>query len=222
MPPKRSTQKGIYVYCVIKSEHVDFGPIGFGNSDVRTIEYRDLCPVVSEAELKEYDVDEKDVETHRRVVRRVLEEHDVLPVAYGMVFKGRKNLAVAMSAGYAAMRKAWPVVEGRVELGVKVIKPRNADMNGRDEEIRREIVGCLSAASVDFKNLDLFSDRLLLNTAFLVERSRIDEFSERVSAIIEEHGDLKTNYSGPWPPYNFVDIHILGKSRNGFRQPRIN
>ncbi|MDH7596332.1 MAG: GvpL/GvpF family gas vesicle protein [Methanothrix sp.] len=217
MPPKRDTQRGLYVYCVIRSENADFGPIGFGNSDVHTIEYRDLCPVVSEAELKEYGVEEKDVEIHRRVVRRVMEEHDVLPVAYGMVFKGRKNLAVAMSAGYAAMKKAWPVVEGRVELGVKVIKPKNVDLNGRDEEIRRDIVERLSTVSVDFKNLDLFSDRLILNTAFLVERSRIDNFSERVSAIIEEHSDLRTNYSGPWPPYNFVDIHILGKSRKGFR-----
>lgn len=207
---------------MIRSEDADFGPIGFGNSDVHTIEYRDMYPVVSEAVLREYDVDERDVEIHRRVVGRVMEEHDVLPVAYGMVFKGRKNLAVAMSAGYAAMKKAWPVVEGRVELGVKAIRPKDADANGRDEEIRREIVECLSAASVDFKNLDLFSDRLLLNTAFLVERSRIDEFSERVSAVIEEHSDLRTSYSGPWPPYNFVDIHILGKGRKGFRQARRN
>lgn len=220
MPPKKNAQKGLYVYCVIRSEDAEFGPIGFGGSEVHTIEYRDLCPVVSEADLKEYDVDEKDVETHRRVVRRVMEEHDVLPVAYGMVFKGRKNLAVAMSAGYAAMKKAWPVVEGRVELGVKVIKPKDA--NGQYEEMRREIVECLSAASVDFKNLPLFSDRLLLNTAFLVERSRIEEFSRRVSAFIEEQSDLRINYSGPWPPYNFVDIHILGKGRKGFRQARIN
>jgi hypothetical protein len=204
---------------VIRSEDADFGPIGFGNSEVHTIEYRDLYPVVSEAVLREYDVDERDVEIHRRVVRRVMEEHDVLPVAYGMVFKGRKNLAVAMSAGYAAMKKAWPVVEGKVELGVKVIRPKNA--NGQYDELKREIVECLSASSVDFKNLDLFSDRLLLNTAFLVERSRIDEFSKRVSAVIEEHSDLRTSYSGPWPPYNFVDIHILGKGRKGFRQARI-
>jgi len=149
---------------VIRSEDADFGPIGFGNSEVHTIEYRDLYPVVSEAVLREYDVDERDVEIHRRVVRRVMEEHDVLPVAYGMVFKGRKNLAVAMSAGYAAMKKAWPVVEGKVELGVKVIRPKNA--NGQYDELKREIVECLSASSVDFKNLDLFSDRLLLNTAF--------------------------------------------------------
>ncbi|MGD9911993.1 MULTISPECIES: GvpL/GvpF family gas vesicle protein [Methanothrix] len=219
MPAKRSAQKGLYVYCVIRSEDADFGPIGFGNSEVHTIEYRDLYPVVSEAVLREYDVDERDVEIHRRVVRRVMEEHDVLPVAYGMVFKGRKNLAVAMSAGYAAMKKAWPVVEGKVELGVKVIRPKNA--NGQYDELKREIVECLSASSVDFKNLDLFSDRLLLNTAFLVERSRIDEFSKRVSAVIEEHSDLRTSYSGPWPPYNFVDIHILGKGRKGFRQARI-
>ncbi|ABK13857.1 MAG: GvpL/GvpF family gas vesicle protein [Methanothrix sp.] len=204
---------------MIRSEDADFGPIGFGNSEVHTIEYRDLYPVVSEAVLREYDVDERDVEIHRRVVRRVMEEHDVLPVAYGMVFKGRKNLAVAMSAGYAAMKKAWPVVEGKVELGVKVIRPKNA--NGQYDELKREIVECLSASSVDFKNLDLFSDRLLLNTAFLVERSRIDEFSKRVSAVIEEHSDLRTSYSGPWPPYNFVDIHILGKGRKGFRQARI-
>lgn len=201
---------------MIRSPRAEFGPIGFGGSNVHTLEYRDLRPVVSEADLREYAVDESDVEVHRRVVKRVMEEHDVLPVAYGMIFKSKKNLTVAMSAGYTAMKKAWPVVEGKVELGVKVFRPKGVELNGRAEEIRRDIIQRLTAVSVDFKDLKLFSDRLLLNTAFLVERSRIDEFSEHVGSAIAEH-DLKTSYSGPWPPYNFVDIHILGKKRRGFR-----
>ncbi len=217
MAPAKSKQKGLYVYCIIKQQDADFGPIGFGGSDVYTMDYKDFSPVVSTAELKEYGVDEKDVEVHRRVVRRILEEHDVLPVAYGMVFKGRKNLVVAMSAGYAAMKKAWHVIEGKVELGVKVIRPKGFEINGQEEEIKRYMTENLVAISADFKNLNLFSDRLLLNTAFLVERSKIDDFSERVGALGEAHKDLKINYSGPWPPYNFVDIHILGSKRKGMR-----
>jgi hypothetical protein len=69
----------------------------------------------------------------------------------------------------------------------------------------------------DSKELKLFSDRLILNSAYLVNRDGIGEFSDKVSLLAARYGEAKVQYSGPWPAYNFVDIHILGKKRKGFR-----
>jgi Gas vesicle synthesis protein GvpL/GvpF len=45
-----------------------------------------------------------------------------------------------------------------------------------------------------------------VNAAFLVERSRIDEFSEAVGRLTEEVGDrLRLRYLGPLPPYSFTE-----------------
>ena len=211
---------GKYVYCVIKApeEKKSFGNLGFGGQEVYTFEYKDITPVISDAVFREYAVNEEEVETHRKVVERVMTEYSVLPVAYGMIFKNRKLLTIAMGAGYAAMKKAFEAVDNKVELGIKIFLPKGVeDWNGKRSECRSEFLENLRGISVDSKELKLFSDRLILNVAFLVDKAKILEFSERVGEISSGYGEVKVQYSGPWPAYNFVDIYILGKQRKGFR-----
>ena len=209
-----------YVYCIIKSpgERKSFGNIGFGGEEVYTIEYRDYAPVVSSAPMKKYEVNEEEVELHRTVEGQVMKEHSVIPVAYGMVFKSRKLINVAVKAGYTAIKKSMKTVDNKVELGVKVIQPKNMpDWNGEVEECRLDFMEGLKGIAADSKELNLFSDRLVLNAAFLVDRANMDEFSDEVERLGNRYEYLKTRYSGPWSPYNFVDIHILSKRRGGFR-----
>ncbi len=212
---------GKYVYCVIQypRERKSFGSIGFDAKEVYTLDHKDLAPVVSDVAFKDYAVDEREVEVHRRVAEQVMKDYNVIPVAYGMVFKSKKLLQIAMSAGYQAMRKALDVVEGKVELGIKVFLPKeleNWDFAKR-QDCSSDFLQNLLALSSDWKNLKLFSDRLILNSAFLVDKSAIEEFSEQVSKLTTKYEGLKVQYSGPWPAYNFVDIHILGSKRRGFR-----
>ena len=212
--------EGRYVYCIIKSpgERKSFGNIGFGGEEVYTIEYRDYAPVVSSAPMKKYEVNEEEVELHRTVEGQVMKEHSVIPVAYGMVFKSRKLINVAVKAGYTAIKKAMKTIDNKVELGVKVIQPKNMpDWNGEVEECRLDFMEGLKGIAADSKELNLFSDRLVLNAAFLVDRANMDEFSDEVERLGNRYEYLKTRYSGPWSPYNFVDIHILSKRRGGFR-----
>jgi len=108
-------------------------------------------------------------------------------------------------------------VEGKIELGIKVLQAEGVDLNGSEENCRKDILSSLEGAASNSKILKLFSDRLVLNAAFLVERSRMDEFSGAVDQTMEQYAPLKVQYSGPWAAYNFVDIHILGKRRGGFR-----
>ncbi|NPV63352.1 MAG: GvpL/GvpF family gas vesicle protein [Methanotrichaceae archaeon] len=212
--------KGKYVYCIIGSpgERKTFDISGFMGSEVYALLYRDVSPVVSDVPFREYAVNEEEVEGHRRVVEEVMKDHSVLPVAYGMSFKNRKLLQIAMAAGYPAMQKAFSTVDGKVELGVKVFLPRSADWNDeRKRCCRDDFLSNLQNAAADHKELKLFSDRLILNDAYLVKKNRIDEFSQLVSQLSSRYDDARVQYSGPWPAYNFVDIHILGKKRKGFR-----
>jgi hypothetical protein len=204
---------------VIKTpDEKGFGNLGFDGQEVHTFEYKDLMPVISDAAFREYAVNETEVETHRKVVERVMSEYSVLPVAYGMIFKNRKLLTIAMGAGYAAMKKAFEVVDNKVELGIKIFLPKGVEgWDSKRSECRSEFLENLRDISVDSKELKLFSDRLILNVAFLVDKAKILEFSERVGEISSGYGEVKVQYSGPWPAYNFVDIYILGKKRKGFR-----
>jgi hypothetical protein len=212
-------ESGRYVYCVIRSqgEKKSFGSIGFGGEEVYTLEYKDFSPVVSNAPVKKYEVSEEEVELHRKVVERVMKEYTVLPVAYGMVFKNKKLLLVAMSAGYKAMRKAMKEIDNKVELGVKVFLPKEASQHDGKEKCRSDFLETLQKIAVQSKELKLFSERLALNASFLVDRDKMDKFSNEVERLGNRYANLKTQYSGPWAPYNFVDIQILSKRRGGFR-----
>ncbi|MGA9099077.1 MAG: GvpL/GvpF family gas vesicle protein [Methanotrichaceae archaeon] len=214
-------ERGWYVYCVINSpaEKISFGKLGFEGEEVYTMDYRSLSPVISDVAFREYAVSEEDVEVHKRVLGHVMQEYSVLPVAYGMAFKNRRLLQLAMSAGYTAMKKAFTVIDGKVELGIKVILPKDAEGwdEARRRDFRSDFILSLKDCAADSKELKLFSDRMILNSAFLVERSGVERFSEQVGELSSRYGELMVQYSGPWPAYNFVDIHILGRKRKGFR-----
>ena len=211
---------GKYVYCIIKcpEDKKSFGNIGFGGEEVYTQEYRDFAPVISDAPMKEYEINEIEIETHRKVVEKIMEEYSVIPVSYGMIFKNKKLLSISMKAGYKAMKKAMKTIENKAELGIKVILPKGAtELNGQMEQLKSDFIDSLDEIAVDTKQLKIFSDRLLLNASFLVDMNKIDNFSDQVSQFVVKYDTLKIQYSGPWPPYNFVDIHILGKKQRGFR-----
>lgn len=211
---------GKYIYCIIKSpgEKKSFGNIGFDGEEVYTMEYRNFAPVVSNSPIKDYEPIEEDVEIHKKVIEDVMKEHSVIPAAYGMAFKNKKVVMVAMSAGYKAMKKFMKIVDNRVELGVKILLPKDMPiLNEKMDECKLDYIENLNKIAADSKELKLFSKRLVLNESFLVDRDKIDEFSNEVEQLRDKYGYLNTQYSGPWPPYNFVDIHILSKQRGGFR-----
>lgn len=52
-------------------------------------------------------------------------------------------------------------------------------------------------------------DRMILNAAFLVDRAQEQAFDERVKETNRKYEEVLTfKYSGPWPPYNFVNIKL--------------
>jgi len=209
-------EAGKYVYCIIKAdgERKSFGSIGFGGEEVYTIGYKDFAAVVSDSPVEEYEAAEKEVEIHKRVAEQMMKDYSVLPVAYGMVFRNKKILLLTMSKARKAMRKAMKAVDNKVELGIKIILPKEAaEWDGKQCE--SDFSG-LKKIAAESKKLKLFSERLALNASFLVDRGKIEEFSRAVGELKDKYESLKVQYSGPWPPYNFVDIHILGK-RRGFR-----
>jgi len=49
---------------------------------------------------------------------------------------------------------------------------------------------------------------MILNAAFLVSRDREADFDARVKEIAARSPNLTFRYTGPWPPYNFVNIRL--------------
>jgi len=73
----------------------------------------------------------------------------------------------------------------------------------------RDIHESLKPAAVASRSNKPIGDRMILNAAFLVERDQEASFDERVKEVSQKYEEiLSFRYTGPWPPYNFVNIKL--------------
>ncbi len=67
----------------------------------------------------------------------------------------------------------------------------------------------LMDVAVASRSNKVIGDRMILNAAFLVERAAEKGFDEKVKEVSRRYEDVLTfKYTGPWPPYNFVNIKL--------------
>jgi hypothetical protein len=51
-------------------------------------------------------------------------------------------------------------------------------------------------------------DKMIMNAAFLISRDQESAFDAKVKLIASQFDKLTFKYTGPWPPYNFVNIRL--------------
>jgi hypothetical protein len=84
----------------------------------------------------------------------------------------------------------------------------DAALQARSERYVAEIFDTLRDVSVASRSNKPIGDRMIMNAAFLVARDAEDHFDARVKAIGQRYDKLTFKYTGPWPPYNFVNIRL--------------
>jgi hypothetical protein len=84
----------------------------------------------------------------------------------------------------------------------------DAALQARSERYVAEIFDKLRDVSVASRSNKPIGDKMILNAAFLVSREREGAFDQRVKEIGARYDKLTFKYTGPWPPYNFVNIRL--------------
>jgi hypothetical protein len=84
----------------------------------------------------------------------------------------------------------------------------DAALQAKSERYVREIFDRLRDVSVAARANKPIGDRMILNAAFLVSRDTEEAFDQRVKDLGATHDKLTFKYTGPWPPYNFVNIRL--------------
>jgi hypothetical protein len=212
---------GKYFYGIVSCGERRLGWAGIDDKEVYTIPFRDVAAIVSDASSLVYDVNERNVRRHEDTLRKLMETYTVVPAEFGTVFYNAQILRNAMERAYGAARECLRVLEGTVELGVKVLLEKGVSIDkGCMKSLHDEIAETLKRKAVQSVSGELFSERLLLNESFLVKRAAMDDFSEEVTRLAEKYPMLKFMYSGPWPPHNFVHMHI-GKKDIAIRRGEV-
>jgi hypothetical protein len=93
----------------------------------------------------------------------------------------------------------------RVQLGRLIERA----MSDKAESYIRAIYDHLRDCAIASRHNKPIGDKMILNAAFLVESARTEEFDHKVSEIARRfEGKLRFSCTGPWPPYNFVNIRL--------------
>ena len=203
-------KEGRYVYCIIPWEGsqstLSFGDMGIeGSSDVYAIPCGDIAAIVSNAPFKEYVLTEENVRTHNQVITLVMEKHPVVPIAFGMVFKNEEVLKGVLGRLRGDLKNVLKEVEGKVELGVKVILPKGAEF---DEDAFASEIKVLRGLASKSKLGKRFSQRLILNAFYLVAKEQMEAFLGAAKALEEKFKQLRIQCTGPWPPFNFATVRV--------------
>ena len=92
----------------------------------------------------------------------------------------------------------------RLTLGTKVAE----ELGKREEKIASDIFARLAGISADAKRNKNLSDEMVLNAAFLVDKTKERDFDTLVNTLEQDYGDKLLMKYVTAPPYNFVNVRI--------------
>ena len=81
-------------------------------------------------------------------------------------------------------------------------------LQSRSERYVADILEQLRDVSVASRINKPIGDKMIMNAAFLISRDQESAFDARVKSIASRFDKLTFKYTGPWPPYNFVNIRL--------------
>ena len=126
----------------------------------------------------------------------------------------RDQVLADVEQEYEEIRRLKAQIEGdqasstyfaRMQLG-RLVEQALAQ---KSEGFVREIYDELRDSAIASRSNKVIGDRMIMNAAFLVDRSHAEAFDQKVQEIGRRYeGKLKFTYTGPWPPYNFVTIRL--------------
>ena len=76
------------------------------------------------------------------------------------------------------------------------------------EKLAKAVDQRLSRHARDSRLKKLVTGALALNASYLVAKENCQDFENEVVKMQKENKNLKFLFSGPWPPYNFIEVKV--------------
>jgi hypothetical protein len=116
-------EPGHYLYAIADAVETSpiYGNIGINGAPVYVITLGALAAVVSDITEKRIRPERKNLAAHNVVIKRLMEESTVLPVAFGTIAASNKALLNILKHNSATFVEQLDLVRGKVELGLRVV-----------------------------------------------------------------------------------------------------
>ncbi|CAN5184143.1 gas vesicle protein GvpF [soil metagenome] len=189
---------------------------------IETVTVRDLAAICGPAEYRALVVDEAWVKHHSEVITAFAIRGPVLPAPAGIVFRSPEAVTRWLELHSGALSEALTFVENRVAARVHISRAEMPEVKAAGERrdarsaeasdidaVAAESLRILRGAAV--ATLPLRADRstgVVLTAAFLVEHHLWDQFAAEVDAQAKRAIGVTFSLTGPWPPYDFVQMQL--------------
>jgi len=180
--------------------------------DTELIVVRDVAAICAQSEYARLEPTPDAIARYTAVVDAYNHRGPVLPAPMGVVFRSRDAVQRWLELHFVALSDALNYVEHRVVGRVHVWRPDVAnerEVGSDPAAVAAESLRVLRHAAVT--SVPLRTEQLtgiVLSAAFLVEHERWAEFVAEVEVQRQHAPDLKFELTGPWPPYDFVQMQL--------------
>jgi len=173
---------------------------------------RELAAIVAPGPYAAQEPTPEHVRQSGEVVTAFAAQGPVLPAPVGVVFRSRDAVVRWLELHYVALSDALSFVDDRVVGRVHVWRPSKLgdEETGSDlasvaaetlRELRRSAV-----ATVPLRVEQITG--IVLSAAFLVEQELWKDFASKVEEQATRVPNLRLELTGPWPPYDFVQMQF--------------
>ena len=235
--PPRGT--GLRLFAVVALGHAPVADAGVPDAaagvDTTLVPFRDVAAVVAPAPYAAEPLTLPELEEYRAVLDALFAERTVLPAPPGTVFRGRDALAEWLELHYFTLVEALNFVDGRAVARVTArpvadeAPPRPSALRLTPTSFTGELeIAELAASDVTSRAAEAFAALgreaaawVVLRTvdgapsdaahaSFLVDRPRLAAFEQLVAREAARRPGLRLSCTGPWPPYDFVRLQLVG------------
>jgi hypothetical protein len=116
-----SAEPGRYLYAIADAaDHPGYADIGINGASVYVVAQGPVAAVVSDIGERRIRPERKNLAAHNIVVKRLMGETTVLPVAFGTIADSEAALLAILEENNSAFAEQLNRVRGKVELGLRV------------------------------------------------------------------------------------------------------
>ena len=175
---------------------------------------RELAAIVGQTSYHAVEPSEERVQQVAQTIGTYVQRAAVLPAPVGVVFRSRDAVVRWLELHYVALSDALSFVDDRVVGRVHVWRPGEpserevgSDLAATAAETLRELRRA-AVATVPLRIEQITG--IVLSASFLIEQELWKEFAAKVEEQGSRAPNLRLELTGPWPPYDFVQMQFGG------------
>ncbi len=207
----RDTSGSLTLFGVTFSE-----PAGHGTavSGTELVVVRELAAIVGPGKYTSIDPTPEDATALGDIVGTYAKRAAVLPAPVGVTFRTKQGVQRWLELHYVALSDALSFVDDRVVGRVHVWRPGDVEEQSVGSDLAAAAADALrdlrrsAVATVPLRTEQLTG--IVLSAAFLVEQELWKDFAAKVEEQGSRATNLRLELTGPWPPYDFVQMQFGG------------